>query len=215
VRACRVFAGFNQIGVQVVNAPRAVIEDNLITVVSGSSLAALQGVVIGGSSAPDVQIRGNSITSMRQAIHVGVSHADPTRTGTPDRAGRVIIADNVVQVTVLPAVRGARHGIFVGNVDSLRIEGNRITTVRPGTGSTRKSLAGIRVFGFIGRMALVQQNHLSGFGNGDAGIFFNALNNLADGARSIWRATDNFAEGAQTVVDAGITTFLVNLGNKG
>ena len=336
VRGCRVFAGFNQIGVLVVDAPRAVIEDNLITVVPGSAPAlsrvvssprlrggvrdtvisnlsfgaapaasadrrsgeagvvrlqvggrdvafrsglpqatwnevlrampltgahveaevrdhlrlvgdaildgegravsghaiaglarlfddlaanetnaALQGVVIAGTSAPDVQIRGNSITAMRQAIHVGVSHGDLTRTGPPDRAGRVIIADNVVQVTVLPAVRGARHGVFVGNVDSLRIEDNRVTTVRPGTGAARKSLEGIRVYGFLGRMALVQQNHLSGFGNGDTGIFFNALNNHADGPRAIWRAMDNFAEGAQTVVDAGITTFLVNLGNKG
>ena len=176
--------------------------------------AASQGIVIAGRIAPDVQIRGNSITAMRQGVHVGVSHHVPVG-GEIDRAGRVVITDNVVQVTVLPTVRGARHGIFVGNVDSLRIEDNRITTVRPGTGFARKALEGIRLFGWIGKMAVIQQNHLSGFGDGDTGIFFNALNDVADGQRSIWRVTNNLAEGAETVVDKGITTHLFNSGNKG
>jgi hypothetical protein len=173
--------------------------------------AASQGVVIAGRTAPDVQVRGNTITGVRQAIHVGVSHASPTRTGTPDRAGRVVIADNVIEVTVLTAVRGARHGIFVGNVDSLRIEDNRITSRRPG-GKSRRSLEGIRVYGFVGRHAVVQQNHIAGC---DTGVFFNAVNDKADGSRSIWRARDNMAESASIVVDEGVTSNLTMTGNKG
>ena len=76
------------------------------------------------------------------------------------------------------------------------------------------TIYGIRVYGFIGPMGFVTRNDLSGF---TTGIRFAALNNIADGQRSMWRVIDNIARGAGVAVDrslkTGSATHVVDSGN--
>jgi hypothetical protein len=55
-------------------------------------------------------------------------------------------------------IGGQRHGIFVGNCTSLLVEGNHIECERLGD-AKRLTIDGIRVYGFVGRMAYVTQRH--------------------------------------------------------
>lgn len=167
---------------------------------------AAQGVVVGGTTALEVRIAGNSVRDSVQGIHVGVSAAQRVRNPGPgapvsDTAGRVVIADNAVYVSLMPESGGReRHGIFAGNCRSLMIEGNHVECERLGDAS-RLSIDGIRVYGFLGRMAYVTRNDLTGV---TTGIRFAALNNFADGAASMWKVTENIAHGAALIFDLAL-----------
>ena len=117
---------------------------------------ASQGIVVGGTVARDVRILDNSISGVLQGVHVGLSHGEDRR-GSPDRAGTVRVAGNTINI-VLPARRvRERHGIFVGNADTVFIENNHVIV----TGRrARTPIDGVRVFGHLGRMMIVRENHL-------------------------------------------------------
>jgi hypothetical protein len=176
---------------------------------------AARGIVVAGGLADEVRIVGNTVRNAVQGIHVGVS-AQRVRnpgTGVSDTAGRVVISDNTVHVVLMPESAVERHGVFVGNCRSLIIEDNYITCERPGTAS-RLSIEGIRVYGFLGPMAYVTRNHISGF---HTGVRMAALNNRADGAGSMWRVVDNIAREAIKTVDVslkfGAATHVTSTGN--
>ena len=178
---------------------------------------ASQGIVVAGVAADEVRIAGNTVRDAVQGIHVGIS-TQRTRNpgkGAPvsDTAGRVVIANNAIHVTLMPESIVERHGIFVGNCQSLLVEDNFLDCERLGPAS-RLAIEGIRVYGFLGRMAYITRNHLSGF---TTGIHIAPLNNLADGATSMWRVNDNVAFGAAHSVDTslavGHATHVISSGN--
>jgi uncharacterized protein DUF6519 len=178
-------------------------------------MLAAQGIVVAGTTADEVRIKGNTVRDSVQGIHVGVS-AQRVRNpggGVSDTAGRVVIDDNVVAIALMAESSVERHGVFVGNVRSLIIQNNQLSCERVGAAS-RMTIDGIRVYGFIGPMGFVTRNDLSGF---TTGIRFAALNNIADGQRSMWRVVDNIAVGAGAAVDpslkVGSTTHLLDPGN--
>jgi len=189
----------------------------LRTTASGVRTVAAQGLVIGGTTATEVHISGNTLRDTVQGIHVGVSTQRIRNPGTgapvSDSAGRVIVAGNAIYLSLMPESVIERHGIFVGNCTSLLIEGNNVECERLGD-AKRLAIDGIRVYGFIGRMAYVTRNDMIGV---TTGVRFAALNNIADGASSMWRVTDNIAHAAARVVDPaltnGTTTHLVSSGN--
>jgi hypothetical protein len=126
------------------------------------TMAAARGIAIGGRSIQDLQIRGNGISGALQGIAVGMSFHQPSG---PDKAGSILIADNVIDVVLSPLGRRlARHAIFVGNVDSVEIRSNRARLSDP----SRVSLPtdGIRAFGYFGKKLIVRGNHLTGFPTG-------------------------------------------------
>jgi hypothetical protein len=107
-----------------------------------------------------------------------------------------VIHDNVVGVTLGIGPTRGRHGIFVGNVNSLSIRGNRLALTPPGS-SQSKPVDGIRVFGRLGRMAIIRENHLTGF---DVGIRFELRGQPP--TAPMWMINDNLAVGSNLVVSA-------------
>lgn len=156
---------------------------------------ALQGIVVGGTTAPDVRIRGNSIDAVRQAIHVGLSHREKGPSGEYDRAGVVTVEDNTVTLYLSSEMAGARHGVFAGNTESLMIGGNYINILRD-SGSTRLRTEGIRVFGHLGPRMIARGNHIEG---GTIGVRVEPLSTLKT---KQWLVADTLALGAQPVVQA-------------
>lgn len=154
--------------------------------------AGSQGIVVAGSIARDIQVLNNKIWGVVQGIHVGVSQRAGT-SGAPDMAGTVHIRDNNIGILLSPVVRD-RHGIFVGNCDSLIVQDNYARVKRfPVTSEV--SIDGIRIYGHLGRMMVVRQNHLVG---STVGIRVKALS--GDEGKPQWIVTDNVAPNSKSAV---------------
>ncbi len=99
-------------------------------------MLAAQGIVVGGTTADEVRLVGNTVRDSVQGIHVGVS-AHRTRNpgadaGVSDSAGRITVRDNDVHIALMPESAVERHGIFVGNARSLIVQDNRLSCDRVG-----------------------------------------------------------------------------------
>jgi hypothetical protein len=168
-------------------------------------VVAFGGIWVAGTIAPEVRVLNNTIDGVIAGIHVGLSHREKAGQGDPDAAGFVAIAGNRVTVRLPMGVESQRHGIFVGNVDSLAIENNYLDCARARK-TDRVMIDGIRIYGWFGRRILVNGNHITGF---DIGINFNPLNALQVKAEGntpatvlLWIITDNLADSAVEAVRA-------------
>jgi Family of unknown function (DUF6519) len=158
----------------------------------GNITPSAQGLTVGGTVGESILIRGNRITSFVEGIHVGLSAPNPN----VSVAQRVTIEDNRVTVTLGAGATRGRHGIYVGNVSSLKIRSNRLSLERP-AGSQAVQIDGIRVFGRLGRSVFIRENHLDGF---NIGVNF-VLRGTAP-ATPMWAINDNLAEGSSPAVSA-------------
>ena len=157
---------------------------------------ASQGIVIAGAVATDVRVVDNTVHGALQGVHVGVSHREPKR-GAPDVAGRVQIAGNTINLLLPPIEIRERYGIFVGNCNSLRVEDNTLTVTRSQL-TADLYIEGIRVYGHLGRMAIIRENHLAGVTTGVRVTPLNAASNQ----RQQWLVSTNMAEQARNAVIA-------------
>jgi len=149
-----------------------------------------QGITVGGTVGESVLIRGNRIASFVEGIHVGLSAHNSN-----SAVQRVVIEDNYVTVTLGAGSTRGRHGIYVGNVTSLKIRSNRLSLERA-TGSQGLEIDGIRVFGRLGRSVIVRENHLDGFNVG-----VNVVpRGSAPSGKPMWLINDNLAEGSNPPV---------------
>ena len=148
---------------------------------------ASQGIVIGGQFARDVRILNNTIESVLQGIRVGVSHREERR-GKPDLAGTVTIVGNTIGILLPPIGIHERFGIFIGNCDSLLLEDNYLKVQRFAN-TSKLYLEGVRIYGHLGKMAIVRQNHLVGF---SMGIYVKPLN-YHEFKTPQWLVADNVA----------------------
>ncbi|HEY0141006.1 MAG TPA: DUF6519 domain-containing protein [Thermoanaerobaculia bacterium] len=152
--------------------------------------SASQGIVVGGTVGDEVSIAGNTILGASQGIHVGLSHADPARTN-PDRGGRVSITRNHVHVHAVLGATRSRHGLFVGNADSIVIRDNYMLLSRF-TGLKEAPIDGIRLFGHFGRYINVRENHVDQFGVGVTVV----LRGAAPDKKPMWQVYENFLANA-------------------
>jgi hypothetical protein len=161
-------------------------------------MVASQGITVAGRAAAEVHIRGNTVKGVAQGIHVGVSHPDLARKN-PDRAGRVVIADNVVEVVAAVGATRSRHAIFAGNCDSVLVCDNFASLTRRAgfTGKPIRRIEAIRLFGYFGRYLLVRDNHVAEF---SIGVTVEPRGTLA--GAPMWHVTDNFTAGATLPVQA-------------
>lgn len=161
IQRCHLDVGNNQVGLLLVNTQYTQIDNNQITAAQPQNPAA-QGIVVGGSIAPDVRILNNTLKNVLQGIHVGVSHHETSR-GDPDRIGSLLILGNTIHVAfpnISRRIIKERHGIFVGNCNSLVIENNFLSLQRFST-TANSDIDGIRLYGFLGRRVIIRQNHLT------------------------------------------------------
>jgi hypothetical protein len=124
-------------------------------------------ILVGGQAVSELEVIGNRIDGFMQGVVVGVSHREAAPPKVPaDAAGTVVVRDNRIDIVIDPVLGQAagRYAIFVGNVDSLQIESNRATLTQSTTQSFPSE--GIRVFGYLGRKAVVRHNSVSGFTTG-------------------------------------------------
>jgi len=168
-----------------------------------------QGIVCSGSYADDIRILNNSTRGVAQGIHIGLSHR--YRKGeNHDVARRVRVEGNQTDITLSPEITGERHGIFVGNVDSLNLVANNIRAIRyPST--LGYPVQGIRIYGFFGREIHVRRNHISGF---DTGIYARAINPPA-AAKCLWRIEFNIIGDASTLCDLRPAGYFIARDNPG
>lgn len=144
---------------------------------------------------PDVRIIGNTVDGFVQGIHVGTSHNehDPTKSRRL-RAHRVRIADNTITLRV-PSLARERHGIFVGNTQSVQVCNNLVELLYPTDEPTLEprselqALDGIRLWGTYGPMVHVLGNHTTGV---TVGIRVRALNpHVGHYPSGSWLVRDN------------------------
>jgi nitrous oxidase accessory protein NosD len=166
---------------------------SLYNIVSKTELPpAFQGIVVGGKTAKDIRILNNTVIGVLQGIHIGVSHS-ASATSPPDKAGTVKISGNNIG-THLFSAKNERHGIFVGNCDSLLVESNYINIKR----DPRKKIMidGIRVYGHLGKFMIIRQNHVVDF---RTGIFIKPLNVVST---PLWLVQYNMLQNSEKQVDA-------------
>jgi hypothetical protein len=166
---------------------------------------ASQGIVIGGRRAGDVRILNNSVTGVLQGVHLGLSHKRQPQPGPADLAGRVRISGNRIVLLLAAGVRRERHGIFLGSVDSAIVDDNHVQVVRFAGSEPPlrlQSVDGIRVFGWLGALLLVEHNHLV---DCTTGVLVHAFNPPKNSKSVLWKITRNvLVEGGATVVASGI-----------
>lgn len=119
-----------------------------------------RGIVVAGSAATEVTIAHNTVASFAQGISLGLSRSETTK-GAPLQVKRAMLTHNTVQVAL--GVRDAkrnRFGLFVGNAESLLLEGNRVTVLE--SAASRTEMESIRLSGLYGMHLVVRANHMSG-----------------------------------------------------
>jgi hypothetical protein len=157
-----------------------------------SAAAGGEGIVIAGEKASEVRILNNSITRFRQGIHVGFSHKGAAR-DKRDSAELVLIAGNRTHVFLPIPTGGERHGIFVGNCQSVIVENNSVLLERSEK-TADVEIDGIRLFGEFGRRVIVRGNHLEHYKDRNGfttGIHFRPLNVPQLREKRLWIVTDN------------------------
>jgi hypothetical protein len=174
-------------------------------VVVSNVASAAQGITIGGDQAGDVRVVNNTIVGVAQGIHVGVSRQKEL--ASAHIADVVTISGNTISVVLTADTsKRDRHGIFVGNCDSLLIEKNNIRLSRvPAT--EQLEIDGIRVWGQLGDRIHVTQNHLRGDRRADTdlSIFDTGIRvhpNSQRPAGALWLVDQNVAPARQTPVRA-------------
>jgi hypothetical protein len=121
---------------------------------------ARQAITCGGLTLTTVQIRGNKAFGFVRGVHVGASGHDP-ETGRANivRAGNVTIADNHLSLRKPAADVYVPMALFVGNVDTLRIQRNTLDWA--GQASDDLFNHGIRVWGDIGHYLKISDNRIA------------------------------------------------------
>jgi hypothetical protein len=154
-----------------------------------------KGIVVGGEVARDIRILNNTVQDVMRGIHIGLSNNRTRNARSPLSAGTVTVAGNTIEAIMSP-LSVARGGIFSGNCDTLRITDNFIR-LRRFSRTKRMHAEGVRVYGHLGHMMIVSENHLL---DCTIGVYVKFLN-LDTGARKFqWRVYSNMAPNARLAV---------------
>lgn len=152
-----------------------------------------QAIVVAGQAVGDIQIEANQIDSAIQGVHIGASHQQP-RSNPADITGRVVVAGNKIHVVVPPEGARARHAIFVGNADRLRVTGNDLSYTNLAEGD-RLPTDGVRIYGFIGRAMTVRDNVVDSFPGGIRMMLLMARGPGQASLPRMWAVEDNLVIG--------------------
>lgn len=155
-----------------------------------------QGVVVGGEAAEFVEIHNNEITMAIQPIHVGLSSAGQSPSER-DIAGRVSVIGNMVDLPSVPLSR-SRHGIFCGNVESVRISDNSVRRVVFAPSVLQAlPVIGVNVHGRCGPFAAISNNDVRGCATG-VRFFPEPISR----SEPQWLIDDNLLLAASRIIDA-------------
>ena len=153
-----------------------------------------QGIVVAAASRSieDIVIQGNTIKGARIGIHVAANDNDSEANFT---VRKVTIRDNKID-NVASAYARARHGIFVGNGNSITIENNNLAIQRlPVTGTL--PVSAIKAIGRLGRVVHINKNNMQGY---STAIEFEKTDTLDANQQQMWAIGDNFAPNTSSLV---------------
>jgi hypothetical protein len=159
ISGCELAIAIAQIGILCVNTEVAFISRNRVTGGLGSETYCLQrGIVVAGQRAGQVRIEDNVILFATEGIGIGLSKEE---TGKSEalRADRVVVARNSVVLRINTGERN-RRGIFVGNANSVLVEGNHV--IVEGRKLADVEVDGVLLSGIYGRSVVVRGNHFEG-----------------------------------------------------
>jgi hypothetical protein len=174
-----------------------------------------QAIVIAGQTVGDVLVQDNDVASAIQGVHIGASHRGQPRIGPADVTGRVTIHRNKIAALVPADGARARHAVFVGNADRLRLTENDVSFTDLCEGDPVPS-DGVRIYGFLGRAITVRDNVVDGFPGGITLNLFQARGGGQATLTRMWAVEDNLISGAATPITlAGpLKGFVKFRGNK-
>ena len=175
---------------------------------------AFQGIVIGGAVAHNLRILNNTIENVLQGIHIGLSRQDTTRevhlmVGIANSSSKQILSGGATItgnsiIVRLPIYAGKleRHGIFIGNCESLLIDNNDLSLERL-SGAENIVVEGVRIWGKLGNRAILSQNYIHSLDGDrrrsfDIGINIQPLTRKSSNA--LWRVMHNVAPSKNSTV---------------
>jgi hypothetical protein len=163
---------------------------------------AMHAIVCGGRTLGNVQIHDNIIREFQVGIRVAPSHQ---RLGV--LSARSVSIDNNRMELLLPNNEAyGGYGIFVGNVQTLRIRGNDMAlSSKPNF--KRFFAQGIRIWGDLGYQVLVADNRIA---IATMGIRLNDIKGNKDNPR-LWVLRENLIEGPQGTRDFKVSPFGVEI----
>ena len=184
-------------------------------IISRRTAVISQAIVVAGQTVGDVLVQDNDIASAIQGVHVGTSHRGQPRIGPADVTGRVTINRNKIAALVPADGARARHAVFVGNADRLRLTENDVSFIDLCEGDPVPS-DGVRIYGFLGRAITVRDNVVDGFPGGITLNLFQARGGGQATLSRMWAVEDNLVSGAATPITlAGpLKGFVKFRGNK-
>lgn len=155
--------GAFQTGILVINAAFSHIEGNrVVPLVYAPKGIIYQGIVVAGDQGRHIVVRDNLVEGVLQGIHLGFSNEKLNTKDEFQQADTIQITGNHIQVLFLNRAMGEfpRHGIFVGNSNSILVKDNYILLIRGQR--IGGEFHGIEIIGHWGRRMIVSQNHLDG-----------------------------------------------------
>jgi hypothetical protein len=163
-----------------------------------------QGIVVGGDFANDVRILNNTVDGMAQGIHVGLSDLKKYGKHPPHlSAARVQIKGNTVNLRLTPDSIGARHGIFLGGVNSGLVAGNRLQLI---PAKSSNDIDAIKILGVFGQSLIIESNDMLGFTTGVRARATNPPPPPAPNAPAsvLWIAAQNSSDTAHQITVDGL-----------
>ena len=159
---------------------------------------AMQAIVCGGRTLGNVQIHDNIVREFQVGIRVAPSHL---RQGGL-RARSVSIDNNRMELLLPNNEAYGGYGMFVGNVQTLRIRGNDMAlSSKPNF--KRFFAQGIRIWGDIGYQVLVAENRIA---MATMGIRLNDIKGNNEDPR-LWVFRENLIEGPKGTRDHKVSPF--------
>jgi hypothetical protein len=125
-----------------------------------------QGIVVVGVPASDINIIDNKIDRVLDGIHIAL-----TKAKTRIDASVVHVFGNNIKVSMSPNSR-RRGGIFIGGGSSSLIVENNYIKVERFPVTTETEMEGIRIYGPVGDMVVVKQNHIADAAKVAKGVIF-------------------------------------------
>ncbi len=195
INDCELLIGESQLGILCVNCEQAFVTQNTVRAsVPGKVLQ--RAIVVAGELAREVRIADNVLGDAAQGIAIGLSRAEESE-GTSLQVERALVVGNSVRVRLGEAdLKRNRFGIFVGNAQSLLVQGNRVTVDDERV--FEAGMESLRLSGAYGRSMVVRDNHVSGT---STGINFAPQGALPDGSEQcLWVFEANLAEQGQVAI---------------
>lgn len=122
-----------------------------------------QAITFGGKWLGEIAVLRNRVEGFIEGVHIAPSEMREKQSGqAPKDSARNVAVDGNSFFLRLPAQDAyAPFGLFVGNVDTVRIQRNRLDWATPKVGGDPKFKHGIRVWGYIGNFLLIAENRVS------------------------------------------------------